>query len=454
MDGLEGTVENIERAIGEAATARSIAIDYYQGLGPPDLCFLSKVFHRAWLPSNIADLPATGYYHWVVGADCSCPAAVSAYFDSLLRAVQPPSWYQSGAYTVTKATFCLFNAFRKVDIRCEATFPGKVRVFAVDGKGVSSEGVSDELWEEAFLCSCLRALHPPPDLPHIKIQTNLPLPLDRTFLSLAEKHFWKGVKLGQAPDEPTHAIAFNLLSVTVRDYFRNIRRAESAVDFFLKLAPQQPALASHVADAFLRLEDAARAHAVLDDALKTAPKEPVLLLKRCQVLLAEGKLAQAIGVGEEAVMEDATQIDGWILLAEAYSRLKQVDMALVMLNEAPLKQAKPAPIIGIPKFYAATQVAMGAQPASLIIPRDFDEELEEELLDLPARPRPEPLPAASFTGGQWAEAYRILVEIMNGIGWDELLEVRARVFLMKEDVDRPARRTQSATAQRDRKSVV
>jgi len=32
----------IQRAIGEAITARSIAIDYYQGLGPPDLCCVTK----------------------------------------------------------------------------------------------------------------------------------------------------------------------------------------------------------------------------------------------------------------------------------------------------------------------------------------------------------------------------------------------------------------------------
>ena len=33
---------NPQRAIGEAITARSIAIDYYQGLGPPDLCCVTK----------------------------------------------------------------------------------------------------------------------------------------------------------------------------------------------------------------------------------------------------------------------------------------------------------------------------------------------------------------------------------------------------------------------------
>ena len=89
MDGVEGTPENKERAVGEAMTARAIALSYYQGLGPPDLCCLTKLFVRAWLPMETS-VPPVGYYHWVVGADCSCPAAVSTYIDALVRAQRRP----------------------------------------------------------------------------------------------------------------------------------------------------------------------------------------------------------------------------------------------------------------------------------------------------------------------------------------------------------------------------
>ena len=42
-----------QRAIGEAITARSIAIDYYQGLGPPDLCCVTKQVCTVYAPSDI-----------------------------------------------------------------------------------------------------------------------------------------------------------------------------------------------------------------------------------------------------------------------------------------------------------------------------------------------------------------------------------------------------------------
>ena len=42
-DVLEDTPEFIERAVGEALTARSISIESFSGLGPEDLCCLTKV---------------------------------------------------------------------------------------------------------------------------------------------------------------------------------------------------------------------------------------------------------------------------------------------------------------------------------------------------------------------------------------------------------------------------
>lgn len=77
-DCLEKTAENVERALGEAITARSIAIDYYSGLGPPDLCCLNKVFVRAWLPPDPKTLPPTGCVRLMI---CSTPFVPS----SLLR---------------------------------------------------------------------------------------------------------------------------------------------------------------------------------------------------------------------------------------------------------------------------------------------------------------------------------------------------------------------------------
>lgn len=235
MDFLESTQENIEKALGEAITARSIALDYYTGLGPPDLCCLNKSFVRAWMPPDPGTVPSTGCVclssaprrsavtplllplgtsigssaltaaaqplclptstlcsapkrqphgeplsfladlrrgpltyatlpHISVRRD-SAPTPFSFWRSKLpLQLFQhnlqvsyrprhapgltlPPcerTWgnelspldrYASGEYKISKATVCVYNAFRRVDVRIVATLPGKVRTYFVDGKG-------------------------------------------------------------------------------------------------------------------------------------------------------------------------------------------------------------------------------------------------------------------------------------------------------------------------------
>ena len=70
------------------------------------------------------------------------------------------------------------------------------------------------------------------------------------------------------------------------------------------------------------------------------------------------------------------------------------------------------------------------------MPHDEEEE-EEDFLEVHRR-RPEPLPAEVYQG-VWSKAYTLLVGMVTDVGWDEMLEVRARVFLMKEDVDRSSK---------------
>jgi hypothetical protein len=61
-----------------------------------------------------------------------------------------------------------------VDVRCEARYPGCVKTFYVDGTGTSHEPVPPEIWEEAFLCSCVRSLEEHrPDLPCLRLMPPL-----------------------------------------------------------------------------------------------------------------------------------------------------------------------------------------------------------------------------------------------------------------------------------------
>ena len=249
----------------------------------------------------------------------------------------------------------------------------------MDGKGSCHEPVPEDMWEEAFLSSCIRALHSQyPDLPCVKLMAPLQGDTEKLFMSLALKHFWKGNSLGNAEAEPQHPYAYNALTVTLRNLLKGWQRLEAQVSLFLPLVAREPALGVHVADAFVQLGEYDRAHAVLDDAGQAVAragrhgdgesssdsraagkgKEFVLLLKKAEVLMLQDKVDEAVTVAEEAVVEAGGDQLGWLLLADAYHRLGAVDMALVMLNEASIRPIKQQTIIGSHRCASPSRVLL------------------------------------------------------------------------------------------------
>ncbi len=79
-----------------------------------------------------------GYYHWVLGCELSSPAAIAAYFSSLIAAVESVSFI-SGMFTTTefkvaRGFYCAYDPFSRLDLRCELSVPGGVRVAAIDAQ--------------------------------------------------------------------------------------------------------------------------------------------------------------------------------------------------------------------------------------------------------------------------------------------------------------------------------
>ncbi len=168
--------------------------------------------------------------------------------------------------------------------------------------------------------------------------------------------------------------------------------------------------------------------------------------------MLQGKHAEAITAAENAVAQDQNSVHAWFALAKAYVGMQAYDMALIMLNEAILPPLKHTPIIGVPKPYTITNPAgFLPEPWALDFNNKEWEDDDEPVLEITRRPRPEPLPSEALTG-LWREAFDVLVDIMNCVGWDDMLEIRARVFLMKEDVQQlatpqPAPRSEAPPAQ-------
>ena len=86
----------------------------------------------------------------------------------------------------------------------------------------------------------LRAQQAIPGLPSVKMITSHPMSFDDAFVTLANRWFWEGRMLGNAPDQPIHLDAYNILTVTLRDYFKGNFRPDTCVHFFSRLLDRCP----------------------------------------------------------------------------------------------------------------------------------------------------------------------------------------------------------------------
>jgi hypothetical protein len=133
--------------MGEAVAHRDEAVSMLSrqgGLGPPDLCWFRKT--TLSLQDAVtndddddADEFAEGAYHWVLGLDTSSQASIAAYFVSLETALERPNllgkmigfWTAQPTWRVEGGVFCCYDAFSRMDVRCEITVPGGVTAYAV-----------------------------------------------------------------------------------------------------------------------------------------------------------------------------------------------------------------------------------------------------------------------------------------------------------------------------------
>jgi hypothetical protein len=462
-DTIQDTPESIERVIGEALTARSISIDFFSGVGPADLCCITKQFVRAWLPYNAgAECLPVGYYHYCQGADVSCPAAISAYFQSLLSGMSKGSWYSSGEYRVKKAVFCVYDCFRRVDVRCEVTFPGCVAAYAVTAKGDRLEMQPDD-WPSAFVSSSIRAMLDPPALHAVKIFPLLSTPV-------SEKLFFSSLSALVARSASTMCDAVhgccdashNVIISTVMRYLMSLYRLEEVETFCARHMADAPGLVQYAAaaevirgnvDAACAMT-AAAAHAAATPPLTAVDTNAALqscilsaqsLTLRCKCSSVGGgvadnsrALALAIETAQEAARLCPYNLQAWLMLCKAYAAAKDWASMLITINSIPFHLEKKmgkrgqVSVDGSPVQDASccTAPTLTPDPSRMSL---FDFHHGDADFDYSSAPGDhDKFPGSKVTGIS-KEVYSLVVEAMNNSSWDELLEIRSSVFLMKEE---------------------
>ena len=126
-------IEN-ESQYDAALKQRRKSIAQFSVFGPPDLCYLTKEFHRS-LNISFNKSSSFGFYHYNYGLCPSTPAAISAYVTRLLKAQETESnWFSNGKWLISKACYCMFDVFSRIDIYLEIMIPGGMRLYGIQPK--------------------------------------------------------------------------------------------------------------------------------------------------------------------------------------------------------------------------------------------------------------------------------------------------------------------------------
>ncbi|KAJ5067674.1 bud site selection protein [Anaeramoeba ignava] len=137
-DILSLTHEGEEGVFGESLLARQIQLKLTKtGLGPPDLCHVTKTEsynRKKKTKANQKAHKVVGFYHYVIGVDTSNISSIAKYLNLLLRS-QENAGFLKKKWSVVSCSYYSFNAFSKLDLHIHFTLPNKLQFFFIDRNG-------------------------------------------------------------------------------------------------------------------------------------------------------------------------------------------------------------------------------------------------------------------------------------------------------------------------------
>ena len=441
----------------EAIKSRIKSIKTFQDFGPADLCYLTKEYQKSL---SFSKQPAKmGFYHYVYGLDASSPASVSAHLKRLLQMQEKEkTWFSSGRWKITKGTFCIYDAFSKVDIHVEIGIPGGMKLYSYKGDE-SLVSVDEPLWERGHISSVLRYIRREPSkvfkIYEILASKEHLMSFLETFKAFHLKHrnlcySFDGnaeINLDFLGNKPLYIIV---------EYLINRRLMEIAKKFLEKMIefdPKTLVFMSHLQENMGKLPEAIQN---LGKGLSKHPHTIIFLFKQAQLLLNFRKIDLALELAKIVVQLNPESFESWLLLTNCYYAKKNYPMVLLTMNSTPIMInpiASPqvnSPIETKPNPHEFTNPEEKNEPNIYeisFVPHSknikftrFSEELilaHQEYLEENERTQQKLERLACLKlEAQERKLYEFLVKMESDLGWDKLLSLRGELFFMESDGNR------------------
>lgn len=434
-------------AAAPALDARVATMPSFPPLGPPDVVYVRKRFRP------VVGAPAAyGYYHFIRGADASSPAALASYVYGLLNAgLDAAGWMTGGSWEIAGATIHSYNALAGRDAVVEVEMPGGVAAYTVGPDGELRPATApghDDFWRETSVCATVRAIAnvgEAPPYPCMRAVSPLPTPeAEDAFLAAAAKCIGRWAKAGtDRPGVAAATAANSRIADAISEYFLADARFARAQAFFdsdevLVADPETGAHAARAANRAGQYEEAAR---ITSTVLELNARAGDAWLAKSETLAAQGELPAAMSAAHKATECAPDDLLAWIRLAELYVTSGDYESALVALNSADMPPPPLDPYLRelVPNRKNITAPLKGGDAARSGAVRVLSQRLREERSAAAGRADEllAELPAKLMSKTE-REVYAVLVKIQIAVGWDDLLAIRGRCFVMEADIARAA----------------
>lgn len=427
-----------------ALHARIATMIDFPTLGPPDIVYVLKRFK----PSVLGAAKTYGYYHFIRGADVSSPAALAAYIYQLLNVgLDPAPWLAAGTWEIVGASIHSYNVMEGRDAVVDITLPGGITASSIGPEGDVSPATSeayDMFWKETAVSAVARAIcnvGESPLYPCLRAIPPLPNPTaEESFLETAAACIKRWHLSGtDRPGIENATTANSRIASAIADYFFADARYSRALSFFDsdKVLVADPETGSYAIHAANHMGDYDAATRIVSTVLELNPNAGQAWLARSETLQSQGDKLGAMEAALRATKCNPDDLTAWIAVAKLYVVEKNFDAALVALNSADMPPPPLDPYLRqlAPNRHHTTTPLKGGDTARSGAVRVLAATLRDErnstgvradelLADLPAK----------LMSRSEKDVYSVLVDILSEIGWDSLLAIRGRCFVMEADI--------------------
>ncbi|KAF2077456.1 hypothetical protein CYY_001229 [Polysphondylium violaceum] len=475
--------EKIEITVGDAINSRQKALENFVGLGPPDLCVLTKLYEPPRFVPGLKTHKISSY-HWVSGVNTSSTSAIAVYLGSLIEN-QEKSSFGRGLYRIDQFHLVSYNAFLKQDLHVEFSIGSGNSTPVVYTVGANGEKntVEEIFWKETYISSVLRHMQGTPSyLRPVKQIACLKDPKDEAdFFKICSEYFWQGRRLGafddddlfvdlktQKPQGLSIDDSNNVLVTTLMKYFGSRNRYLPMLNFFEEFYKTEPVACVPVVRAHRLMGDSHTCQFLLEKSLDKCPNSVSLLLEMSLTYLFKFKsesnsnnnnnnnsttpggstptlsssssssslhqdsnnnnnhnnnnLILGLQYCLKALSIEPLMIKGWSIAASILLQMGYIEWALVFLNNTPYTNNEYAvDRLGKAKYSRVTPEQ--EHPNIMTIIEDdeleFDEEPGEEFLKC--------LTSQSLSGDS-SKYFEMLILMFKKIGWIQLADKKTKIL--------------------------